>query len=155
ERQALFLHSARPAQFFLCHLSRAEPGRAHPLRGTGARARHHERDADLPVGMERHGHHQSASGDLQQPDPRGAVGTAVGRISRRRILPVLCRQRPADLGPGSAAMKKMNIVFATVLVIAGTMPARAASEADFKAAMSAAEAAEKQADQLRNKWITT
>ena len=35
------------------------------------------------------------------------------------------------------------------------MPARAASEADFKAAYAAAEAAEKQADQLRNKWTTT
>jgi hypothetical protein len=48
-----------------------------------------------------------------------------------------------------------NIVLAVVLVMAGAMPARAASEADFKAAMSAAEAAEKQADQLRNKWLTT
>jgi hypothetical protein len=49
----------------------------------------------------------------------------------------------------------MNIVLAAVLVISGAVPARAASEADFKAAMSAAETAEKQADQLRNKWITT
>jgi hypothetical protein len=48
-----------------------------------------------------------------------------------------------------------NIVLAAVLVMAGAMPARAASEADFKAAYAAAEAAEKQADQLRNKWITT
>lgn len=48
-----------------------------------------------------------------------------------------------------------NIVLAAVLVIAGTLPARAASEAEFKAAISAAEAAEKQADQLRNKWLTT
>ena len=48
-----------------------------------------------------------------------------------------------------------NIVLAAVLVMAGAMPARAASEADFKAAFAAAEAAEKQADQLRNKWITT
>jgi hypothetical protein len=39
--------------------------------------------------------------------------------------------------------------------MAGAMPARAASEADFKAAYAAAEAAEKQADQLRNKWTTT
>jgi hypothetical protein len=55
----------------------------------------------------------------------------------------------------SAAMKTMNIVIAAVLVISGAVPAWAASEADFKAAMSAAETAEKQADQLRNKWITT
>ena len=48
-----------------------------------------------------------------------------------------------------------NIVLGTVLMIAGAMPAWAASEADFKAAMSAAEAAQKQADQLRNKWLTT
>jgi hypothetical protein len=48
-----------------------------------------------------------------------------------------------------------NIVVAAVLVMTGSLPARAASEAEFKAAMSAAEAAEKQADQLRNKWITT
>jgi hypothetical protein len=48
-----------------------------------------------------------------------------------------------------------NIVLAAVLVMAGATPARAASEADFKAANAAAEAAEKQADQLRNKWTTT
>ena len=56
-----------------------------------------------------------------------------------------------------SAAKNMtrNIVLAAVLVMAGTLPARAASEAEFKAAMSAAEAAEKQADQLRNKWTTT
>ena len=48
-----------------------------------------------------------------------------------------------------------NIVLAAVLVMAGPLPALAASEAEFKAAMSAAQAAEKQADQLRNKWITT
>jgi len=55
----------------------------------------------------------------------------------------------------SAAMKTVNIMLAAVLVMSGAMPAWAASEADFKAAMSAAEAAEKQADQLRNKWLTT
>jgi hypothetical protein len=48
-----------------------------------------------------------------------------------------------------------NIVLAAVLVMAGAMPARAASESDFKAAYAAAEAAEKQANQLRNKWTTT
>jgi hypothetical protein len=48
-----------------------------------------------------------------------------------------------------------NLVLATVLLTAGTSPALAASEADYKAAFAAAEAAEKQADQLRNKWTTT
>jgi hypothetical protein len=48
-----------------------------------------------------------------------------------------------------------NVVVGAVLVMAGAMPARAASDADFKAAYAAAEAAEKQADQLRNKWTTT
>lgn len=55
----------------------------------------------------------------------------------------------------SAAMKTMRIVLAAVLLVLGAMPVWAASEADFKAAMSAAEAAEKQAGQLRNKWLTT
>jgi hypothetical protein len=56
----------------------------------------------------------------------------------------------------SATMRvTRNILVAAVLVMAGAMPARAASEADFKAAYAAAEAAEKQADQLRNKWTTT
>jgi hypothetical protein len=48
-----------------------------------------------------------------------------------------------------------NIVAAAVLVMAGAVPARAASEADFKTAYAAAEAAEKQANQLRNRWTTT
>jgi len=48
-----------------------------------------------------------------------------------------------------------NIVLAAVLLMPGAVPALAASEADFKAAYAAAEAAEKQADQLRNKWTTT
>src|ERR1700761_7228771 len=54
----------------------------------------------------------------------------------------------------SAAVTR-NIILVAVLVMAGAMPAVAASEADFKAAYAAAEAAEKQADQLRNKWTTT
>jgi hypothetical protein len=48
-----------------------------------------------------------------------------------------------------------NMMLAAVLLLAGAMPAHAASEADFKAAFAAAEAAEKQADVLRNKWTTT
>ena len=53
-----------------------EPGRAHPRRSAGAGARHHECDADLSVGMERHGHHQPALHHLQQPDPRRAAQSA-------------------------------------------------------------------------------
>ena len=48
-----------------------------------------------------------------------------------------------------------NTLLAMVLLMTGAMPALAASEADYKAALAAAEAAEKQADQLRNKWTTT
>ena len=48
-----------------------------------------------------------------------------------------------------------NVILVAMLMALGAMPVRAASEAAFKAAMSAAEAAEKQADQLRNKWTTT
>ena len=48
-----------------------------------------------------------------------------------------------------------NLVLAAVLLTIGAMPALAASEDDYKAALAAAESAEKQADQLRNKWTTT
>jgi hypothetical protein len=48
-----------------------------------------------------------------------------------------------------------NTLLASVLLMTGAVPALAASEADYKAAISAAEASEKQADQLRNKWTTT
>jgi len=48
-----------------------------------------------------------------------------------------------------------NIAFAVVLVIAGAVPAFAASEAEFKTAYAAAEAAEKDAGALRNRWTTT
>jgi multidrug resistance efflux pump len=48
-----------------------------------------------------------------------------------------------------------NLVLAAVLLTIGAMPALAASEDDYKTAFAAAEAAEKQADQLRNKWTTT
>jgi hypothetical protein len=45
---------------------------------------------------------------------------------------------------------------ASVLVIASATPLRAAgSEADFKAAYAAAEAANKEAGALRNQWTTT
>lgn len=41
------------------------------------------------------------------------------------------------------------------LLIAGASPALAASEADYKAAYTAAEAANKQAGSLRNQWTVT
>jgi hypothetical protein len=43
----------------------------------------------------------------------------------------------------------------SVFLITGSASALAASEADFKAAYAAAEAAEKDAGQLRNQWTTT
>ncbi len=49
----------------------------------------------------------------------------------------------------------MRAILASVLLIAAATPARAASEADFKAAYAAAEVAEKEAGSLRNQWITT
>src|SRR5215472_11873665 len=48
-----------------------------------------------------------------------------------------------------------NTLAAVVLIASGAMPALAASEADYKAALAAAESAEKEAGQLRNKWTTT
>jgi hypothetical protein len=51
------------------------------------------------------------------------------------------------------AMKK--IMFAAIMAAAVATPARAASEADFKAAFAAADGAEKDAGRLRNQWTTT
>ncbi len=48
-----------------------------------------------------------------------------------------------------------RLVLASLLLIAAAAPARAASEADFKSAYAAAEAAEKEAGSLRNRWTTT
>nr|WP_316190819.1 hypothetical protein [Bradyrhizobium sp. SZCCHNS2096] len=47
------------------------------------------------------------------------------------------------------------IAFAAIMLTATVMPARAATEADFKAAFAAADAAEKEAGRLRNQWTTT
>src|SRR4029079_6505616 len=74
------------------------------------------------------------------------------------ILSVLCQQRAADLGAGSAAMR--NRMFRSTLVIAllaaGVTSALAAgSEDEYKAAYAAAEAANKEAGKLRNQWTTT
>lgn len=47
------------------------------------------------------------------------------------------------------------IGFAAIMLTAAVMPARAATEADFKAAFATADAAEKEAGRLRNQWTTT
>jgi hypothetical protein len=49
----------------------------------------------------------------------------------------------------------MRALLAFAMLIAGAAGAFAASEADFKAAYAAADAAEKQAGSLRNQWLTT
>ena len=55
-----------------------------------------------------------------------------------------------------AQMRISIFSLASVLLIAGATSAHAASsEADFKAAYAAAEAANKQAAALRNQWTTT
>ena len=52
--------------------------------------------------------------------------------------------------------KMPTLALASMLLIAGALSALAASsEADFKAAYAAAEAANKQAGLLRNQWTTT
>ncbi len=48
-----------------------------------------------------------------------------------------------------------RLVLASLLLMAAAAPVRAASEADFKSAYAAAEAAEKEAGSLRNRWTTT
>jgi hypothetical protein len=53
----------------------------------------------------------------------------------------------------SRAMKCIG--FAAIMLTAAVAPARAATEADFKAAFAAADAAEKEAGRLRNQWTTT
>jgi hypothetical protein len=52
-------------------------------------------------------------------------------------------------------MRSLGIALASMLLIAGATGAFAASEADFKAAYAAAEAANKEAGALRNQWTTT
>src|SRR5262245_18304187 len=99
--------------------------------------------------MVRHGHDQPPLRHQHQPGARRAVQSAGRRVSQRRILSVLCCQRPADLGPGSAAMKIRLVLLAALLTVGSAF---AASEADYKAAYAAAEAANKEAGGLRNQW---
>ena len=47
------------------------------------------------------------------------------------------------------------VALASVLLITGATPALAATEADYKAALSAAEAANKEAAGIRNQWTVT
>ena len=46
-------------------------------------------------------------------------------------------------------------IFCTIALLLVATPALAASDADYKAAYAAAEAANKEAGQLRNQWTTT
>ena len=48
-----------------------------------------------------------------------------------------------------------NMVLAAVLFTTGALPAFAASEADYKTALAAAEAAQKESASLRNRWTVT
>src|SRR6516162_4992164 len=149
ERQALLLHTARAAQILLRRLPCPGAGRAPARRNSGPRARHSQCVADLSFRMERHGHHKPTLHHLQQPDPRGTARAAIRRISRSRIFSVLHEQRAADLGSGSTTMNGMTAIISVALLATGLLtsimtPAIAASEADFRAAFAAAEAAEKE-----------
>lgn len=52
-------------------------------------------------------------------------------------------------------MSMHRIVLTALFLLAGTAVALAASEADYKAAYAAADAANKEAGALRNQWTTT
>jgi hypothetical protein len=52
-------------------------------------------------------------------------------------------------------MSMHKITLGALFLLAGTANALAASEADYKAAYAAAEAANKEAGSLRNQWTTT
>ena len=52
-------------------------------------------------------------------------------------------------------MNVIKLALASALLIASAACALAASEADYKAAYAAAEAANKEAGSLRNQWTTT
>jgi hypothetical protein len=52
-------------------------------------------------------------------------------------------------------MSKSLFTLASLILITGSASAFAATEADYKAAYAAAEAANKEAGSLRNQWTTT
>jgi hypothetical protein len=54
-----------------------------------------------------------------------------------------------------SVIRTNKFLLAAVLLIAGATSALAATEADYKAALSAAEAANKEAAGLRNQWTVT
>ena len=54
-----------------------------------------------------------------------------------------------------SSIRTSLLSLASALSIAGATSALAATEADYKAALAAAEAANKQAASLRNQWTTT
>ena len=63
--------------------------------------------------------------------------------------------RPMNRPMSKAISIARNMTLVAVLLVSGALPALAASEADYNAAYAAADAAEKEAGQLRNRWTTT
>ena len=115
----------------------------------------------------RDGNDDPPSAHLQRTGARRAAAGRRRTLSRRRILPLLHGQRPADLRAGHASVIEMNrggtpmrtrvlIRLAVILSVGGfATVALAASADDFKAAYAKAEAASKQAHALKNEWTTT
>jgi hypothetical protein len=55
----------------------------------------------------------------------------------------------------ATSLRTLTLAFVALLLLGGATPLLAASEADFKTAYAAAEAANKEAGALRNQWTTT
>ena len=131
-----------------CHVQ--SPGQRIRTEVLAPGARHPRRDADLPLGVGRHGHDQPSLRHLQQPGSRRPARAAGRPVPRRRILPLLHEQRPADRGPRRAPVRSENAMRKYVLIplaivwsLAGiAFVAAAGSEADFKSALAAAESRE-------------
>ncbi len=58
-------------------------------------------------------------------------------------------------GNSSGQIGPLSFALVSLLLITGLTPAPAGSEADYKTAYTAADAAEKEAGTLRNQWTTT
>ena len=109
------------------------------------------RDADLSLGMGRHGNDQPPLRDLQQPGARRAARAGGRALSRRRILSLLHEQRLADLRAGIAAMTqgqshapfRCDPARCALRASFRRPPRWPHSAGDFKSALAAAEAAEK------------
>ena len=67
----------------------------------------------------------------------------------------LSKSLAMNSGMKTAMSMIRNMMISAVLLTLAVWPAQAASEADYKTALAAAEAAQKEAGQLRNKWTTT